>query len=231
MLGTRDTSDRAPLRRSRRSLRECVRHHSQAGTTAGSRTAARLSSGGTLLDQVMPEFDFGNRHEIVVAAPLARAAEAVETYRLDSSGLVRLLFWLRGLGKAPGTLRASMIASGFTLLGETPGEEIVLGVAGRFWALNERAHLSAVADRQAFVQFNRPGSAKAAVNIRLEALSEKATRITTETRVHCLDAAAYRRFALYWAVIKPFSAWIRRDMLRGFRRHALSLQGDNHGRT
>ena len=186
---------------------------------------------GTLLHQVMPEFDFGNRHEIVVAAPLARVSEAAEAYRPDSSPLFSVLFWLRGLGKAPGTLRASMSASGFTLLGERPGEEIALGNTGRFWALDERGSMRSVRDRQAFVDFNRPGWAKAAVSLRFEALSETATRISTETRVQCADAAAYRRFALYWALIRPFSGWLRHDMLRGVRRHALGLRGHNCGRT
>ncbi len=65
-------------------------------------------------------------------------------------------------------------------------------------------------------------SAKVAVNVRLEAVSAGTTRLSTETRVKCVDGAAYRRFVLYWALIKPFSGWIRREMLRSIERRALA---------
>ena len=174
----------------------------------------------TLLDRLMPGFDFGSRYALVVAAPAARVADAAETCRLDASPVVRLLFWLRGLGAAPGTLRASLAAEGFALLAEEPGEEVVLGTAGRFWTLDERAHMIRLPDTRAFADFHQPGCAKAAVNIRFEPLSPTTTRLSTETRVQCVDGAAYRRFALYWAAIRPFSAWIRREMLRGIQRAA-----------
>jgi hypothetical protein len=98
---------------------------------------------------------------------------------------------------------------------------VVLGIAGRFWALDERGSMIALRDARAFVDFSQAGAAKAAGNLRLGALGPATTLLSTETRVHCVDAVAYRRFALYWALISPFSGWIRRDMLRGMRRCAL----------
>ena len=177
----------------------------------------------SLLDSLMPVFDFGHRHAIVVAAPPARVAEAAETYGLatDGSAFGRLLFLLRGLTPPSGTLRAAGRAMGFAVLAEEPGKELVLGVAGRFWALDERANLISLPDARAFVGFSRPGHAKAAMSLRYEPLADGRTRLSTETRVACVDAAAFRRFALYWTLIGPFSAWIRRDLLRSIRRRAL----------
>src|SRR5207245_895689 len=40
------------------------------------------------------------------------------------------------------------------------------------------------------------------------------TRLATETRVHATDSAARRRFRLYWFVVAPFSALIRRRLHR-----------------
>ena len=176
-------------------------------------TALDRPSADSLLDSLMPVFDFGHRHAIVVAAPPARVAEAAETYSLatDGSAFGRLLFLLRGLTPPSGTLRAAGRAMGFAVLAEEPGKELVLGVAGRFWALDERA----------FVGFSRPGHAKAAMSLRYEPLADGRTRLSTETRVTCVDAAAYRRFTLYWALIGPFSAWLRRDLLSGIARRAL----------
>ena len=100
----------------------------------------------------------------------------------------------------------------------------MLGIAGRFWALDEMGSMIPLPDARAFVDFDQPGAAKAAANLRIEALGTAATRLSTETRVKCADAAAYRRFALYWALIRPFRGWIRVEMLRGMRRHALDQQ-------
>ena len=110
---------------------------------------------------------------------------------------------------------------GFTLLGEDPGREVVLGIAGRFWALDERGAMLRLTDARAFDEFKQPGAAKAAANVRCEALDAATTLLSTETRVHCIDATARRRFAFYWALIKPFSGWLRHEMLAGMRRHAL----------
>jgi hypothetical protein len=43
-----------------------------------------------------------------------------------------------------------------------------------------------------------------------------------ETRVHTTDAAAERRFAVYWRLIYPGSAFIRRMWLEAIRRRAES---------
>src|SRR5712692_11290854 len=154
-------------------------------------------SADSLLDIHMPAFDFGHRHAIVVAAPPAKVAEAAETYSLatDGSAFVRLLFRLRGLTPPSGTLRAAGRAMGFTVLAEEPGKELVLGVAGRFWALDERANLISPPDARAFAGFSRAGHAKAAMSLRFDPLDDGRTRLGTETRVKCVDAAAYRRFA------------------------------------
>jgi len=177
----------------------------------------------SLLDALMPTFDFGHRHAIVVAAPPARVTEAAETYSFatDGSTLVQVLFRLRGLTPPSGTLRGAGRAMGFTVLAEEPGRELVLGVAGRFWALDERANLISLPDARAFVGFSRPGHAKAAMSLRFEPLAHGWTRLGTETRVTCVDAAAYRRFALYWTLIGPFSSWLRRDLLSGIARRAM----------
>jgi len=71
---------------------------------------------GTLLDQLLSDFDFGSTHALVIAVPLARVVEAVENSSLDADGspIVRLLVWLRGLGRATGTFRTWATDNGFT---------------------------------------------------------------------------------------------------------------------
>ena len=46
--------------------------------------------------------------------------------------------------------------------------------------------------------------------------------LTTQTRVHCLDADALRRFTSYWYLIRPVSGLIRRRMLKAIARRCAS---------
>jgi hypothetical protein len=54
---------------------------------------------------------------------------------------------------------------------------------------------------------------------------DRGTRLVTETRVRATDAAAERRFAAYWRLIYPGSAFIRRMWLDAIRRKAESTPG------
>src|SRR5439155_2417660 len=71
-----------------------------------------------------------------------------------------------------------------------------------------------------FAEFARPGFCKAAMNFRLRDEGGGWVRLTTETRVLALDASARRRFAAYWRVISPGSAFIRRMWLDAVKRRA-----------
>jgi hypothetical protein len=169
-----------------------------------------------LLAEVMPECDFLSRHTRHVAAPPTAVWSAVERYEpnRDASPAVRCLLRLRGLRVPGGSIRQVLDRYGFALLAERPGEEIVFGTAGRFWAVRERANIEKPSDLHAFDAFDRPGWAKGAISIRVEGLDDGSTNLVTRTSVQCVDADARRRFARYWTLINPFSGWIRRDMLR-----------------
>ncbi|MFL5798986.1 MAG: hypothetical protein ACJ77A_13775 [Actinomycetota bacterium] len=172
----------------------------------------------TLLDEVLPEFHFRSRHARRIGATPERVAEAVDDYRLG--GAASLLVRIRGLHVPSGSIRDALVGSGFSVLAERPGVEIVAGTTGRFWALREQAHMEAPRDLQAFRAFDRPGWAQGAISIRTERLEDGETNLTTETRVRCLDDAARRRFAVYWSFIRVFSGWLRRDFLRRVARIA-----------
>lgn len=178
----------------------------------------------TLLDEVLSECDYRSRHDRHVHASPEDVAGAIERYVVgrDSSHIIRLLFRLRGLRIRSGSVRDVLSRSGFTVLAERPGEEIVAGTTGRFWTLREQANMQAPLDLEDFHAFDRPGWAKGAMTLRVEPRDDGSSTLVTETRVLCMDERARRRFAPYWALIRVFSGWIRRDLLGGIARIAES---------
>src|SRR5258708_32298707 len=122
----------------------------------------------TLLDEWMPQWDVTARHELIVAAPADRTYRAARSADFAASRVARLLYWIRGVVSiARGrcvprrvTLDDSL-GSGFVLLAEQPGVEIVIGVAGRFWRLSGGTKDRITADL--FRSYAAPGSAKAAM--------------------------------------------------------------------
>ncbi len=63
------------------------------------------------------------------------------------------------------------------------------------------------------------GYAKAVWDFRLTP-EAGGTRLSTETRINCTDAASRRRFRLYWRIVGPFSGLIRIALLRAVARAA-----------
>jgi hypothetical protein len=148
---------------------------------------------------------------------------AVLQHEFASSPVTKILLFLRGygrraLGVSPGTFPEKLVRFGFTVLEEIPGEELVLGVAGRFW--RHDGDLRRIADRDSFVEFSEDGCVKGAWNLRVEPLKGGSCRLSTETRIACYGPAARRKFRLYWTLVGPFSGLIRRELLRGVRHRA-----------
>jgi hypothetical protein len=96
---------------------------------------------------------------------------------------------------------------------EEPGREIVFGTlvccdGARATSGEELARL------------DRPGVAKAIMNFHLADDGGGFTRVITQTRIFATDKSAERRFGVYWRVIYPGSALIRRMWLRAIRERA-----------
>lgn len=172
---------------------------------------------GSALDRMLPDYQFVERHSVLVRASRQDVWRALHDVGLREMALTRFLFGLRAIpARIAGTQRPAgggpwlpaLLNSGFKMMAETPGREIVLGTTGRFW--ERRARPGVQPD---------PGAAIAAMDFRLEE-SQGGILLTTETRVAVEDRAARRRFAIYWVVIRMGSGLIRRELLQAVRRRA-----------
>ncbi|ORI21242.1 hypothetical protein [Rhodococcus sp. 1168] len=92
------------------------------------------------------------------------------------------------------------------------GVELLLADIARYDFSSSRRPGISRSDRAVFEEFDAPGWTKVAMNFTVEEGSD-GTLLTTRTRVATTDARTSLRFAAYWAMIKPGSALIRRDLL------------------
>jgi hypothetical protein len=188
-----------------------------------------------LLDLYLPRYDVTESHAMIVDANIDATWHALRGCDLSRSPIIRALLELRSLpnrmqrilkgrpaapARPPLTLD-DMMRTGFMLLGERPGREIALGAVVQPWkAVTDNTPQPQVeADR--FVAFHSPGFVKVAFNFRVEPYGRGRSLLTTETRVAATDPASLRRFSRYWLLVGPFSALIRRLMLRIVKADAL----------
>jgi len=171
-----------------------------------------------LIDEFLSEYDFVEKHDISIRADAETIYRAANDVDFCDSFIIRWLFRLRGLSGSGVTLR-SLQKSRFEMLGEIPNRELLLGLAGRFWTPG--GDLKKI-DAESFKSFNLPGYAKAVWNFSL-ASEAGGNRLTTETRVKCLDETSRTSFGWYWMLIRPFSGLIRMEMLRAIKHRAETI--------
>lgn len=169
-----------------------------------------------LIDDYLPGFDFNEKHDILVESGPEAVYTAAWEVNFGDSILIKWLLRLRGMSPENFSLRA-IERSKFRLLAEIPKNELVLGLIGRPWTLS--GDLQDIETPEAFVKFETPGFMKAAWNFALME-EDSGARLTTETRVKCLDNTSRIRFGYYWMVIQPFSGLLRMEMLRLIKKRA-----------
>ncbi len=188
-----------------------------------------------MLDELMPRFQFHEVHSVVIRAQPPQVFAAIKAVTPAEMMLVGALFALRALpsrllGRGPGIrpapgrpLLEQALQGGFVMLAEAPGQEIVLGTVGAFWALRGGPSVRLASARE-FVDFTSPGYAKAAMNFSVEPVDKGRTRLRTETRILPTDPTARKRFARYWRIVHAGSALIRRMWLGAIKRRAESAR-------
>jgi hypothetical protein len=190
--------------------------------------------GPTRLDDFVPEFQWDEFHETRIRATPRWIDDAIRTVPAEEIRLFRLLTWIRNPRRPWIREPASILnppskepilevalRSGFVLLSDDPGREIVLGTL----VVGPRgAHISVPDDpaetARRFAALSAPGYAKAAMSFRIEPQPDGTCRLTTGTRIFATDPRTARRFATYWRFVYPGSALLRVTWLRAIAARA-----------
>lgn len=187
-----------------------------------------------LIEAFAPNPDAVEIHTIEIVAPCEAVYSALWTADLGGSPVIQGLMALRSLPEAvlhprrrrrppqKVTLR-TLIDAGFGQLAEEPGQEIVLGIVGRFW----RPVGNLVPFRQEYFHGPvPPGLARAVWNFAVQKTDSGRTLLSTETRIVCGDPGSRWKFRAYWLLVRPFSGLIRVLMLRAVQRACESVSDD-----
>jgi hypothetical protein len=173
-----------------------------------------------LVDDFLPSYDVSDAVATVVEADPATTWDALMRVDLLEVGrrrpLVAVLGALRALPevvshllhgeappRAPAHLRLRDTAGiplgegGWSLLGERPGDELALGLVGKFWR-PVIAYAPVGADR--FRDFAEPGYAKTVYSLSVRALDARRTLLAGVMRTATTDAQARRWFRRYWTL-------------------------------
>jgi hypothetical protein len=153
------------------------------------------------LDEIMPRWQFEERHEIQIDATPERIWAAIRDVTPREIRLFQTLTAIRRFGcggeesilNAPDAkpILAVAIRSGFRVLVDDAPRELVIGTR-------------VAPDAFAVMNF----------------LVEANGHVTTETRVFASTDSARRKFAVYWRTIRPGSGIIRRSWLEAIKRRA-----------
>ncbi len=179
----------------------------------------------TILDDVMPEYQFHERHSARVHARPEQVMQAVRESTFGDMRSLATLLKIRaaalrihdgdGLAQNRRVLEA-FAASGF-LSGNSEHEIVMFGGA------NVRlGRPLGVRTQQEFEQYREQGGIKMAYNFSVEDAGGGWSRVSTETRVLALDDNTRRGMGRYWRLIVPGSGLLRRQWLDAIRRRAES---------
>ena len=188
----------------------------------------RATARAAMLDEWMPVWQFDEHHEIHVDAAPARVYDAIHNVRASEIKLFTMLVAIRrGFRKGPESilnpsnekpLLDVATSTTFQWLTDVAPREMVVGTC--------------VSPHKGRVDFRTPppGVAMAAMNFVVTPDGSGGSNVSTETRVYANDAKSLRAFKIYWRIIRPGSAIIRRMWLRAIKVRA-ETQPDVRVRT
>jgi hypothetical protein len=173
-----------------------------------------------LVDELLPVFDVSDELAVVVEAGADATWSALTSADLIEVGRRRPLIGALGALRALPEIVAHLLhgesqpaaparltlrdttelpttGGGWILLGERPGEELALGLVGKFW---RPVIQYAKVDADNFKAFAEPGWAKTVYALSVTALDDEHTLLRAVMRTVATDEQARRWFRRYWTL-------------------------------
>jgi hypothetical protein len=182
----------------------------------------RVAQAKTRLDEIMPEYQFFERHSARIHARPEQVMQAIrQSTFADMKSLVTLLKVRQAFLREPfraadfqdKRILAAFSASGF-LSGGSEREILVC------WAVNTRAmRLAEAHNLQELAADRDQGTIKTGIDFNVEDAGGGWSTVSAETRVAAFGDAG-RGMARYWRLIVPGSGLLRRQWLDGIKRRA-----------
>ena len=169
-----------------------------------------------LIDDFLPDFEFGNSQKTEIKASPAAVFRGIKTFNMGDSTSIKWLFKMRGIPTGNLTI-SDFEKANFKILAEKPGEEIVLGLIGEFKSLT--GGLVKI-EPDEFGDFNHAGFIKAVWNFAIAETGDEKSCLTTEIRVHPTDANSLAKIKTYWGMLKPPSQMICKEILKLIKKQA-----------
>ena len=186
----------------------------------------RVAQPKTRLDDIMPEYQFFERHSARIHARPEQVMQAIRQSTFgDLKSLVTLLK-IRGAAlRTPfhtGDWQDKRVLDAFSasgyLFGGSEHEIAMFGV----WNVRTN-HRPEVHTLQEFADYREQGAVKMAFDFNVEEAGEGWSTISTETRILALDDLTRRGMARYWRLIVPGSGLLRLQWLDGIKKRAESM--------
>lgn len=185
----------------------------------------------TLLDGIMPEYQFSERHSARVHAQPEQVMRAVYQSTFGDMKSLATLLKIRGaalrIHDSGEFLKDKQILDAFSASGYVVGgsEHEIVTCGG----VNVRAKRSLeVRTLQECADYREQGAVKMAYDFYVDDAGSGWTTITTETRVLATDGLTSRGMARYWRLIVPGSGLLRLQWLEGIKRRSESMSNPRY---
>jgi hypothetical protein len=188
----------------------------------------RVAQHRTVLDDVMPEFQFSERHSARIHARPGQVMQGVRESTFGDMKSLLTLLKIRGASlRTPSDATSALspdklILDAFSASGYVSGgSEHELVMCG---GANVRAKRPlAVRTFEECAGYREPGAIKVAFNFNVEEAGGGWSTISTETRVVATDDSTRTGMSRYWRLIVPGSGLLRRQWLNGIKKRAESM--------
>jgi hypothetical protein len=186
----------------------------------------RVAQHRTLLDDIMPEYQFSERHSARIHARPEQVMQAIRQSTFGDMKSLGTLLKIRGaalrIHDTGGLWEDKRILDAFSASGYLSGgseNEIVM-----FGGRNVRANRGlGVRTVQEFADYREQGAVKMAFDFNVEDAGGGWSTISAETRVVALDDLTRRGMGRYWRLIVPGSGLLRLQWLEGIKKRAESM--------